>query len=219
MQNRRFSKKPASFTPSDQSLSETTDPGQSDPSQDRFIRGIIKRKVGQLVGRAGFTLQDRESLEQDLLARVIDSLSKFDPEVGHRNKFVTAVVERYVANILRDKSADKRDHCRIRSLNVRIDAGEEGPTELSELIGEAEQDARLGRRRRSEQELYELVSDMKALIEKLPADWQRLLELRNQMTMAEIATLMNVPRTTLNEWMKRIRDRFEEEGFQKYLDY
>jgi hypothetical protein len=31
--------------------------------------------------------------------------------------------------------------------------------------------------------------------------------------------LMNVPRTTLNEWMKRIRDRFEEEGFQKYLDY
>ena len=190
MQNRRFSKKPASFTPSDRSLSKTTDPsqsdpGQSDPSQDRFIRGIIKRKVGQLVGRAGFTLQDRESLEQDLLARVIDSLSKFDPEVGHRNKFVTAVVERYVANILRDKSADKRDHCRIRSLNVRIDAGEEGPTELSELIGEAEQDARLGRRRRSEQELYELVSDMKALIEKLPADWRRLLELRNQMTMAE----------------------------------
>ena len=74
MQNRRFSKKPASFTPSDLSLSETTDPGQSDPSQDRFIRGIIKRKVGQLMGRAGFTLQDRESLEHDLLARVLESL-------------------------------------------------------------------------------------------------------------------------------------------------
>jgi hypothetical protein len=110
MQNRRFSKKPASFTPSDLTLSEPTDPGQTDPSQDRFIRGIIKRKVGQLMGRAGFTLQDRESLEHDLLARVFDSLSKFDPEVGHRNKFVTAVVERYVANILRDKTADKRDH-------------------------------------------------------------------------------------------------------------
>jgi len=121
MQNRRFSKKPASYTPSDLSLTEATDPGQTDPSQDRFIRGIIKRKVGQLMGRAGFTLQDHESLEHDLLARVFDSLSKFDPEVGHRNKFVTAVVERYVANILRDKTADKRDHCRIRSLNVRID--------------------------------------------------------------------------------------------------
>jgi hypothetical protein len=121
MQNRRFSKKPACFAPSDLSLPEATDPGQSDPSQDRFIRGIIKRKVGQLMGRAGFTHQDRESLEHDLLARVLDSLSKFDPEVGHRNKFVTAVVERYVANILRDKTADKRDHCRIRSLNVTID--------------------------------------------------------------------------------------------------
>jgi len=121
MQNRRFSKKPASFTPSDLSLTEATDPGQSDPSQDRCIRGIINRKVGQLIGRAGFTQQDRESLEHDLLARVFDSLSKFDPEVGHRNTFVTAVVERYVANILRDKTADKRDHCRIRSLNVTID--------------------------------------------------------------------------------------------------
>ena len=54
MQNRRFSKKPASFTQSDLSLPEAADPGQSDPSQDRFIRGIIKRKVGQLIGRAGF---------------------------------------------------------------------------------------------------------------------------------------------------------------------
>jgi hypothetical protein len=137
MQNRRFSKKPASFTQPNLSLPEAADPGQTDPSKDRFIRGIIKRKVGQLIGREGFTQQDRESLEQDLLARVLDSLSKFDPEVGHRNKFVTAVVERYVANILRDKTADKRDHCRIRSLNVRINVGEEGPTELSELIGEA----------------------------------------------------------------------------------
>jgi len=71
MQNRRFSKKPASFTSSDQSLSEPTDPGQSDPSQDRFIRGIIKRKVGQLIGRAGFTQQDRESLEHDLFGQSV----------------------------------------------------------------------------------------------------------------------------------------------------
>jgi hypothetical protein len=106
MQNRRVSKKLASFTPSDLSLPETTAPGQIDPSQDRFIRGRIKRKVGQLMGRAGFTLQDRESLEHDLLTRVLDSLSKFDPEVGHRNKFVTAVVERHVATILRNKTVD-----------------------------------------------------------------------------------------------------------------
>ncbi|MEY2611377.1 MAG: hypothetical protein RL069_188 [Planctomycetota bacterium] len=60
-----------------------------------------------------FPQQGRESLEQDLLGRVLDSLSKFASEVGYRNKFVTAVVERYLANILRDKTADKRDHCRI----------------------------------------------------------------------------------------------------------
>jgi hypothetical protein len=87
-----------------------------DPSEDRFIRGIIKRKVNQLIGRAGFTLQDRESLEQELFTRVLQSLPRFNPEVAHRNKFVTAVVERYVANMLRNKKAEKRW---LRGLEIR----------------------------------------------------------------------------------------------------
>ena len=31
---------------------------------DRFARGIVRRKVKQLIGRAGFTKQDREDLKQ-----------------------------------------------------------------------------------------------------------------------------------------------------------
>ena len=38
---------------------------------DRFARGIIRRKVRQLVGRAGFTDQDAEALAQLLEARAI----------------------------------------------------------------------------------------------------------------------------------------------------
>jgi hypothetical protein len=30
---------------------------------------------------------------------------------------------------------------------------------------------------------------------------------------------MKIPRTTLNEWMKRIRVRFEEAGLRDYLDF
>jgi hypothetical protein len=63
MQNFRFSKQSACFTLCDQSLTEDTAPGQTDPSQDRFIRGIIKRKVGQLMGLTGRTLRDRRFLE------------------------------------------------------------------------------------------------------------------------------------------------------------
>ena len=80
------------------------------PSEVRFTRGIIRRKVKQLIGVAGFTKQDREDLEQELFARVLQSPPKFDPDQARSNKFVTTVVERYVANILRNKWAARGNH-------------------------------------------------------------------------------------------------------------
>ena len=188
-----------------------------DPSDDRFIRGIIKRKVNQLIGRAGFTQQDRESLEQELFARVLQSLPRFNPEVAHRNKFITTVVERYVANILRNKKAEKRDHRRVTSLNVMIEITDEGPAELAQTIGDRELDARLGRERRSEVELTQLAIDVAGAMATLPGAWRTLLELRKSRTMPEIAATMGVPRTTLNDWMRRIRQRFEQAGLRDYL--
>ncbi len=188
-----------------------------DPSDDRFIRGIIRRKVKQLIGRAGFTSQDREDLEQEMFVRVLQSLPRFNPDRAHRNKFVTTVVERYVANILRNKQADKRDHRRICSLNVTIEVAEEGPTELAQTIGDRELDARLGRQRRSECELVQLALDLADVMATLPDNWRTLLELRKTQTMADIARELGVPRTTLNEWMRRIRKRFEKAGLNEYL--
>lgn len=189
-----------------------------DPSEDRFIRGIINRKVNQLIGRAGFTSQDRESLEQEMLARVLQALRRFNPDISHRNKFVTAVVERYVANMLRNKKAGKRDYRRITSLNVSIEITSEGLTEFSQTIGDREFDARLGRERRSEQEINQLAMDMAEVMSTLPETWRTMLELRKSRTMVEVAEAMDVPRTTLNDWMRRVRQRFENKGMQDYLE-
>jgi RNA polymerase sigma-70 factor (ECF subfamily) len=188
-----------------------------DPSNDRFTRGIIRRKINQLVRRSGFSQQERNDLEQDLLVRVLQSLPKFDPDQAHRNKFITTVVERYVANILRDRGAGKRDRRGRISLNVMIDGGEEGPTELLQTIGDRELDARLGRDRREEDELRQMAIDMAEVISTLPDSWQTLLELRKSRTMQQVADEMGVPRTTLNDWMRRIRQRFENAGMQDYL--
>ena len=61
-----------------------------DSKFDRFTRGIIRRKIKQLIGRAGFTRQDAQDLEQDFYLRVLQSLSHFRPSQGHRNAFITA---------------------------------------------------------------------------------------------------------------------------------
>ena len=188
------------------------------PSDDRFTRGIIRRKVKQLIGCAGFTKQDREDLEQDLILRVLQSMPRFNPAQAHHKTFITTVVERYVADILRNKRAEKRDHRRISSLNVTIKITGEGPTELSQTIGARELDARLGRDRRSDEELLELAIDETDVLATLPESWQLLLKLRKTQTMSELAREMGVPRTTLNDWMRRIRQRFENAGMRDYLE-
>lgn len=184
---------------------------------DQFTRGIIRRKVKQLIGRAGFTRHDCEALEQELILRVLQSLPSFDPAQAHRNVFITTVVERFVANILRDKQAPKRDHRRISSLNVMITIADEGPTELAQTIGERELDARLGRKRLGDDELAQLAIDMADVIATLPENWRTLLELRKSRSMPQVAKEMGVPRTTLIEWMRHIRLRFERAGLRDYL--
>lgn len=183
---------------------------------DRFTRGIIRRKIKQMIGRAGFTKQDHEDLEQEFFVRILQSLPLFNPNQAHRNTFITTVVERHVANILRNKRAAKRDHRRICSLNVMIEIAD-GPTELAQTISNRELDARICRQRPREDELAQLAIDITDVIATLPESWKTLLELRKSQSMPEIASEMGVPRTTLNAWMHHIRQRFEKAGLRDYL--
>ena len=184
---------------------------------DRFTHGIVRRKVKQLIGRAGFTQQDREDLEQELLLRVLQSLPSFDPKQAHRNKFVTAVVERHVATILRNKRAEKRNDQLVASINVTVEVEGLGAVELAQTVSEDELAARLGRKRRSAEDLANLALDIATVIAAMPKDWQELAERRKTQSMQEIADDLGVPRTTLNETMQLITARFKRAGLREYL--
>jgi RNA polymerase sigma-70 factor (ECF subfamily) len=182
-----------------------------EPQLGRFEFGIVKRKVRQIIGRAGFTKQDRQDLEQELIARLLHSLRSFDPKQAHRKAFVTAVVERDVANILRDKQAEKRDHRRIGSLHVMIEVTEDGPTELAEF------NARRCRDPRSAEDLAQLASDLAEVVAALPEELRDLAERLKTESISAIARAVGVPRTTLNDTVRRLRQRFEQAGLRDYL--
>jgi RNA polymerase sigma-70 factor (ECF subfamily) len=184
---------------------------------DRFTHGIVRRKVKQLIGRAGFTQQDREDLEQELLLRVLQSLPSFDPKQAHRNKFVTAVVERHVATILRNKRAEKRNDQLVASINVTVEVEGLGAVELAQTVSEDELAARLGRKRRSAEDLANLALDIAAVIAAMPKEWQELAERRKTQSMQEISDALGIPRTTLNETMQLITGRFKRAGLREYL--
>jgi len=184
---------------------------------DRFARGIIRRKINQLIGRAGFTEQDRKDLEQELILRLLQSLPSFDPNHAHRNVFTTTVIERYVANILRNKRAMKRDHRRVSSLHVMVDIGEEDKIEMTQNISQRELDAQRGRHPRSDEELAQLVQDLAEAMAKLPDKLRELAERLKTETVSEIARDKGIARTTLNESVRRLRRRFENAGLKEYL--
>jgi RNA polymerase sigma-70 factor (ECF subfamily) len=169
---------------------------------DRFARGIIRRKVQLLVGRAGFTKQDRQDLEQELVLRLLQSLDLFDPEQAHPNVFITTVIERAVAMILRQRRAKKR-HGGVQSL----DQGRENAGDSSEPIDP----------RPTEQEALDLATDLAEVLAKLPDDLRALAERLKSQSLSQAARDLGVPRSTLQRQVQRLRRCFEDAGLRIYL--
>ena len=185
---------------------------------DSFTRALISRKVQGLIERSGFQHQDRDDLKQEILVRVLKSLESFDASVGHLYPFITAIVNRHISTILRDRSAAKRSSGTLASLNINVKSEDGGPTELLQTISNREVDRRLRRERTlSEEQLNDLKSDMGNVIAGLPIQLQEFLELRKTLSLNEIASHFDTSRTTLANWTEEIRTHFEAAGLEKYF--
>ena len=109
---------------------------------DRQTAQSIHRCAAKLVGQAGITQLDIESIRQSLMAHVLDKLAGYDTKLGYKNGFVSAVVQRRLINLLRSRQVEKRDHRRLTSLNVKVTFEGETPTELANTVSNRELDAR-----------------------------------------------------------------------------
>lgn len=182
-----------------------------------FEHGIIKRKVRQMIGRASFRHQDREDLEQELLLRLLQALESFDPVMGHRKCFVTAVVERSVCNILRDARAKKRDGRGVCSLQSLLDGANEEINFLGQTISQREYDARRKRQPRCDMDLAQLVIDVQSVLDELSDEARELANRLKKDSKSQIARETGVPRTTLCDAARRIRKQFEDASLRDYL--
>jgi RNA polymerase sigma-70 factor (ECF subfamily) len=178
---------------------------------------IIRGAVNQIIGQAGFREQDREDLEQDLLLHVLRRLKSFDPAKGKPGAFVSMLVKRQRASILRDRRALKRRGRAVVSLHVLVPVDENDLVELGQTISRRENDARRQCHPRSDEEMAQLQADVRDTIAKLPPDQRTLAERLQHQTPSEIARQTGVPRTTLYELIRPIRRRFERAGLKDYI--
>lgn len=192
-----------------------------DPTEgplSKFIADLIRRKARQLIGRAGFTQGDDEDIAQDLYLKLLKNWHSFDPSAGHPKAFAAAIVERQDANLLRDRTAEKRHHRRVCSLSVIVHEPGEGRVELAATIAEQEKDRRLGREGRSDQESSELRSDVTEIVARLPDDLRDLCERLMHDTVSQVARDLDLPRSTLRAKARKLRRRLENTDLRKYLE-
>jgi RNA polymerase sigma-70 factor (ECF subfamily) len=168
---------------------------------DAYAQSKIRRKAKQLIGRCGFTRQDSDDLEQELTLRLLQSLPSFNPAHGHWNVYVTTVIERAADKICRAKRAEKRNHCRVRSLDALLDtAGDDfaesscpdpsGPSALQVT---------------DDIERLDLANDITHLLPRMPQDLRDLCERLMRQSISQAARDMGVPRTSLYRTLSRLR--------------
>jgi RNA polymerase sigma factor (sigma-70 family) len=179
---------------------------------DRFAWGIVGRKVRQLLRRPEFTSREREDLRQELMASLLERLPAFDPDQGHRYPFVTAVVERLCANLIRDRRTQRRLQGKIVSIDLSVKSAHDPPSLMADQLGQREFDARLGRETVADCANFEVRHDVDTVLSKLPEDLRRLADSLKCGSVAQAARDLGVPRTTLRERMRKLRPYFERAG-------
>jgi DNA-directed RNA polymerase specialized sigma24 family protein len=168
--------------------------------------------VRQLIRRPEFRKQDREDLRQDLLVGLLEGLPRFDPGQGHRNPFVTTVIERTAASLVQRARAKKRDCRSLCSFNARNEAAAGAPGELAETVGQREHDARRGRHPRTDHELSQLRIDVAEVLGFLPEHLRaRALQLMRS-SKTQTARNLGISRSTLQESIRVIRAVFDDAG-------
>ena len=102
---------------------------------DKYAANLIRHKARQLVGKAGFTEDDRPDLEQELMIDLLQRMRHFNPAKAKKTTFMARIVERHISTILEARFAQCRDWrlCQT-SLNEPLDNGEGDTTERIDFL-------------------------------------------------------------------------------------
>ena len=182
-----------------------------------YAEDLIHHKARQLVGTAGFTRDDVEDLEQEMRLGLLERLPKFDPSKATYNTFVSRLIERKISNLIRHRMREIRDfRCEEGSIHDVVECGDE-KVERIETVTQDEQDFRLGKHMRSEEERRDLKLDIPLVLSKLPPDLRKLAELLQTLSITEAAHDLGIARPTVYDRLKRLRQTFEELGIHGQL--
>jgi RNA polymerase sigma-70 factor (ECF subfamily) len=182
---------------------------------DSDIRYLIRTKARQLSRANGFQDHDRDDLEQELTLRLLQRLKAYDPAKASFYCFAIVVLDRVGKHILESRRAASRDTSTTLSLQMPRPPHprkEDDPTPLDQLIVPSDRANRVGRYTLPEDQLCELVLDVKSVVDTLPDDLRELARDLAVARRSEILRRTGESASHLRERCLRLRAALERAG-------
>ena len=184
---------------------------------DESIIHLIKFKSWTLVGKIGYTISDRDDIEQELAIHIVDRLKHFDPSRGKLSTFVQRVVDNKVASMIEARKTRKLD---FRSHAYSLDELMRNPDgEVFRRGDEIEEDdylMRTGRQSRSGQELVELSADIERVVSALPENMHKLCVSLMTQNVTDISRETGLSRQKIYDSIRSLRTVFRAAGLDEY---
>lgn len=185
-----------------------------------FAHNFIRKKAQELVGHLGFTRSDVEDLQGDLTLDLLQRLPNYDCTKATLRGFIAQVVIRKVANLIRHRTAARRDaRLETVSLNREPRLHVDGCAEIRTCLLDVDAyERRMGRAKRSREEQQDLRMDLERLLESLPAHLRDIaIRLRSERKADLIRELGLANSTFHDRYVKPLRQAFERAGLAAYL--
>jgi RNA polymerase sigma-70 factor (ECF subfamily) len=190
-------------------------------SLDEIINYALRRssfKAWQMVGKYGFTKDDVEDIQQEIMLDILNRLPKFKRNHRGIRKFIRRLIDNRISYLKKHREAKLRDHRRIeRGLDDWSHDEHNRWTSLGATITEDDALGHLGRRRLSSRKRIDLALDTVALLDQLSKLDRKLCLQLQAKTVSEISRQTGVVRTRIYERLRVIRQKFLQAGMDEYL--
>ena len=180
---------------------------------DRFATSYVRKVARQLILDRVYPKYDLEDLVQELMLALLEGRDAYDPAKARWTYFVKTVVDRKAISLRRARSAESRGNTIVvASLNVLVRDQEGQLVELSQRIHQSEGTARRGVEHQERQAAVEQSLNVIDVLARLEPELAEICSLLAEMSVAEAARELGVPRTTLISRLAKVRERFAEAG-------
>ena len=185
---------------------------------EELARERIACTARWLSRQAGWALPELADLEQQLWSCLLDRQAQFDPRRAPLGAFITMVLRRCAANLLRDRLALYRRTGHVYSLDQSQAGRLTGEPDLAAVVTRREYDARRRYEPGPDRDREELNQDVARVLGRLPVELCRTARaLQQARSKAEAARQLGIPPNTFKAQGRRLRQCFEQAGLHDYL--